>query len=176
VVPAGVPPPCPAGEGLMPTVRRSIVVADSPQRAWAVVADVHGYGRFTRTLHTRLVSGHGADCVRQCSSADGIWTETAVDWIEGRSYTMQVDTSAPGYPYPLRALSGQFEVLPHGTGSRIRLTFRVRPRGLAGWLWLARQLRTGESILAILEAYARELRSMSDRQPDSREAVKPTTP
>ena len=100
--------------------------------AWSVVSDVGGYAEFASTLHrSEVVSGSGLGMVRRCEDADGIcWTETCARWEPGRGYAFEVDTTAPGYPLPLRTMRGDFEVDALGDRrSRVRIRFAFSARG-----------------------------------------------
>jgi hypothetical protein len=106
-------------------------VRASAERVWSVVSDVARYAEVAGTLHkSEIVSGEGIGLVRRCEDKNGIcWLETCTRWEPGRAYAFEVDTSAPGYPLPLRTMRGDFEVerVTEGRSKvRIRFTFAVR--------------------------------------------------
>ena len=78
---------------------------------WKVIADVANYHQFATNLDdVKIISGEGQGMVRTCSHGKDSWTETCSEWVEEKTYSFVVNTSAPDYPYPLKYLKGTWEV------------------------------------------------------------------
>ena len=141
--------------------------SDPLARAWSVLSDVALYAEFAGTLHkSEVVSGEGLALVRRCEDKRGVcWLETCVRWEPGCAYAFEVDTSAPGYPLPLRAMRGDFEVARVSESrSTIRIRFSFSARGGAPTeLYLALLFaRSGDRLVgAILRRWAERI-----EQPD----------
>ena len=116
------------------TVERNI--AARPEAAWEVIANMEGYADLTTAgiAKVEVLEGAGEGMLRRCTNHKGeSWTETCPVWQEGRIFQFVVDTSAPDYPYPVKALQGTWEVEPHGSGSTIRAKFEYELKyGLFG--------------------------------------------
>lgn len=100
-------------------------VAAPPEVVWPVVSDVAGYAEVAPNLsRVEIVKGARESLERRCFDLKGRgWNERCELWDEGRAYAMEVDTAAPDYPYPFRALRGTWRVVPQGAGSRIEMQF-----------------------------------------------------
>ncbi|WP_198162256.1 SRPBCC family protein, partial [Methylosinus sp. R-45379] len=108
------------------------VVQGSIDRAWNVVSDVARYAEVADTLHSsQIVSGEGLGMVRECEDDSGAcWLETCTRWEPGRAYAFDVDTTAPRYPLPLKAMRGDFEVEAlDASRTLVRIRFSFTPRG-----------------------------------------------
>lgn len=131
-------------------------VAAPVERAWAVVSDVARYAEVAGTLHrSEILSGSGVGLVRRCE------VETCTRWEPGRAYAFEVDTRAPGYPLPLLALRGDFEVdALEPVASLVRVQFTMTPRGGAATellLALLFALRGEELVGGILRRWAKRI-------------------
>lgn len=103
-------------------------VSAPPEIVWPVVSDVAGYGDVAPNLsRVEIVQGARESLERRCYDLKGRgWNERCEFWDEGHAYAMEVDTGAPDYPYPFRALRGTWRVVPEGAGSRIEMQFDFR--------------------------------------------------
>lgn len=126
------------GDGVYGGHRTTLVaerrVAAPGADVWPLIADVEGYDEVAPNIaYSRIVSGERDQLVRECADHDGgTWCERAALWDEGRRYAFEIDTDAPDYPYPFRALRGQWEVEPDGEACIIRMRFDFTLPG--GWL------------------------------------------
>lgn len=78
---------------------------------WKVVSDVANYDKFAPNIDTvKIISGNGEGMVRSCSHGKNSWSETCTNWVEEKTYSFTVDTSAPDYPYPFKSLKGTWEI------------------------------------------------------------------
>lgn len=83
----------------------------SKQNVWKVISDVSSYHQVAPNVDdVKIISGEGEGMVRKCSHGKDSWTETCSTWVEERTYSFEVNTSAPDYPYPLKYLKGTWEV------------------------------------------------------------------
>ena len=82
------------------------------QEVWKVISDVANYDKFAPNIDdVKIISGTGQGMVRSCSHGKDSWSETCSMWIEEKSYSFIVDTSASNYPYPfIKYLQGTWEV------------------------------------------------------------------
>ncbi len=116
----------------MPHVFEIERLVDAPvTKAWPVVSDVVGYADVAPNLsRAEVVSGEGQGMVRRCYDTKGKgWNETCSLWEEGYRYQMVVDTAAPDYPYPMKAMQGAWSVEPAGDATRIRMRFEYTLKG-----------------------------------------------
>jgi CBS domain-containing protein len=67
---------------------------------WPVISDVVGFGELSPNLsRCEVISGERVGMRRRNWDADNrMWDEICIEWVDGRSYTMLVDTG--DYPYP----------------------------------------------------------------------------
>lgn len=83
----------------------------SRQKTWEVIADVSNYHKVAPNIDdVKIISGQEEGMVRSCSHNNDSWTETCTMWNEEKSYSFEVNTSAPNYPYPLKYLKGTWEI------------------------------------------------------------------
>lgn len=80
-------------------------------KAWEVISDVGNYHKVAPNIdHSQIISGHEKGMIRSCSHGKDSWTETCSLWEDEKQYSFIVDTSAPGYPFPLKSLQGNWQV------------------------------------------------------------------
>jgi len=87
------------------------VVKASKPAVWKVIADVANYDKVAPNIDdVKIISGEGQGMVRSCSHGKDNWTETCSIWQEEKTYSFEVNTAAPDYPYPFKFLKGTWEV------------------------------------------------------------------
>jgi len=87
------------------------IVKATKQDVWKAIADVANYDKIAPNIDdVKIISGEGKGMVRSCSHGKDSWTETCSMWQEEKSYSFEVNTSAPNYPYPFKFLKGTWEV------------------------------------------------------------------
>lgn len=87
------------------------IVKATKQDVWKVIADVANYDKVAPNIDdVKIISGEGEGMVRSCSHGKDSWTETCSKWVEEKSYSFEVNTAAPDYPYPFKFLKGTWEV------------------------------------------------------------------
>jgi ribosome-associated toxin RatA of RatAB toxin-antitoxin module len=78
---------------------------------WDLLSDVGNYHQVAPNIdNVDIVSGKEKGLVRRCSHGNDTWTETCLNWDEGREFSFRVKTDTPDYPYPLRFLQGTWIV------------------------------------------------------------------
>ncbi len=100
---------------------------------WSVISDLSSFGSPAQSVaRVEVVAGKKQGLKRVCHDQEGrSWTETCVEWDEGRGYTLETDTT--GYPYPVKEMRYGVAATEHGDAVVIRLTYRYRVRfGLIG--------------------------------------------
>lgn len=81
------------------------------QDVWKVISDVSNYHKVAPNIDdVKIISGEGNGMIRSCSHGKDSWTETCTMWNEEKSYSFEVNTAAPDYPYPFKFLKGTWEV------------------------------------------------------------------
>lgn len=132
-----------------------------PEVAWAIMTDHPGYADVADNLSkVEVLSGDGLGMVRRCYDRRGRnWCETADLWRPGEAYGFRIHTEAPGYPYPLKALSGRWTLEPAADGVIVGIALRARPRlGAIGRLLLGSQRRSMQAVLeSLLERWAQRM-------------------
>lgn len=87
------------------------VVKASKQQVWKVISDVANYNKVAPNIDdVKIISGEGQGMVRSCSHGKEKWTETCSMWVDGKTYSFEVNIAAPDYPYPFKFLKGTWEV------------------------------------------------------------------
>ncbi|MEE8157338.1 MAG: CBS domain-containing protein [Gammaproteobacteria bacterium] len=123
-----------------------------PELVWSVISNLSAFGGPAQGLaRVEVVAGKKQGLQRVCHDEEGrSWTETCVEWDEGRSYTLETDVTA--YPYPVKEMRYSAAATEHGDAVAIRLTYRYRVRfGLIGRLMDRFWIRN------IIESSAQEL-------------------
>jgi len=78
---------------------------------WKVISNVANYHEVAPNVdEVIIISGNGEGMVRSCSHGKDSWTETCSLWEEEKEYAFEVNTTAPGYPYPFKYLKGNWKV------------------------------------------------------------------
>lgn len=87
-------------------------VKSTKQNVWKVISDVSNYHKVAPNIDdVKIISGKENGMVRSCSHGKDSWTETCTMWNEEKSYSFEVNTAAPDYPYPFKFLKGTWEVV-----------------------------------------------------------------
>lgn len=114
---------------------------------WSVISDLSAFGGPAQGIaRVEVVAGKKQGLQRVCHDEEGrSWTETCVEWDEGRGYTLETDAAA--YPYPVSELRYSVAGIEHDDAVTIRLTYRYRLRfGLIGRLldrfWIRRVIES----------------------------------
>lgn len=113
------------------------LVKAGKQTVWSVISDVANYDQVAPNIDdVKIISGEGRGMVRSCSHGKDSWTESCSMWIEEKSYSFEVNTSAPDYPYPFKFLKGTWEVQEiDSTTTRIVMLFDFQyKRKFQNWL------------------------------------------
>jgi len=117
--------------------------ADAPaEPLWAVVADLGGIERFSPALARSGLRGGepvGLGAVRDCADRRGAqWSEEVVafDPVD-RRLVLRFLADAPGFPFPVSAMTGGWRVEPDGAGSWVEVWWSFTPRARFGWILLA---------------------------------------
>lgn len=77
---------------------------------WSVIADIENYHKYATGLtEVKIISGKGEGMVRACSDAISTWTETCTKWVEGESYSFDVNTDT-GFPFPFDIFNGTWSL------------------------------------------------------------------
>jgi len=105
-------------------------IAASPAAAWPIISDHVGYADVADNLSkVDVVRGNGLNMQRRCFDLRGRgWNETCDLWQAGQRYSFVVDTAAPDYPYPMKALRGTWGVEPAVGGCVIEMIFEITPK------------------------------------------------
>jgi hypothetical protein len=108
---------------------------------WPVVADLGGIARYSpglarADLRDATVAGVGA--VRDCQANNGShWSEEVTRFEPAaRELDLRFLTEAPGFPFPVSAMTGGWRVMPEGGGSAVEVWWSFEPRHRLGWLLL----------------------------------------
>lgn len=87
------------------------IIKANKQSVWKVISDVANYDKVAPNIDAvKIISGEGRGMVRSCSHGKDSWSETCSMWVEEKSYSFEVNTSVPDYPYPFKFLKGTWEV------------------------------------------------------------------
>ena len=87
------------------------VIQASKEDVWRVISAVDAYHEVAPNIdQSKIISGSGKGMTRACSHRNEQWTETCILWNEGEAYAFEVNTKAPDYPYPLKYLTGHWQV------------------------------------------------------------------
>lgn len=117
----------------MPVIHIERKVKAHPDVVWRVISDLAGFAEVSpHVSDVEILEGEKGSTRRRLYSHHGYsWTEHCVEWIEGKSYTMQVDSSDPVYPF--KKMKRRFELEEHDDGVIVRTHYRYTPKyGLIG--------------------------------------------
>lgn len=127
-------------------------VVNAPQSvAWDVISRVDRYHEAATNLHSvEVLSGSGVGMVRRCTDHDGkSWTESCTLWHPGEAYVFEVDTRAPGYPFPLKKMRGMFRAEPLGPNKTkivVRFDYSLKYPVIGSILgWLMSRMNAGNA-------------------------------
>jgi ribosome-associated toxin RatA of RatAB toxin-antitoxin module len=141
------------------------VLPAEPRAVWSLVSDLAHYADFAPGLSfSRVLCGHGLGARRECGDYRGrTWTERCTLWQDGRAYAMEVDTAAEDYPFPLKALRGEWYVTPTGNGTEMAMRFDFTPKGgvLGEMLAALSARRARRDIEAVLDRLDKAVRTGS---------------
>jgi CBS domain-containing protein len=120
---------------------------------WPVISDVVGFGELSPNLsRCEVISGERVGMRRRNYDHTGrMWDEICIEWLEGRSYTMLVDTG--DYPYPYLKMQRTLSLEERSGDVLIGLEYMYKPKfGSIGKvldrIWGRRKLeRTAERLL-----------------------------
>ncbi|SHJ20584.1 type II toxin-antitoxin system RatA family toxin [Aquimarina spongiae] len=91
--------------------RFSRVVEGDKSKVWKIISDVENYHKVAPNIDdSKIISGEKKGMVRSCFHGKDSWKETCTLWEDEQQYSFVVNTEAPDYPYPLRALKGTWMV------------------------------------------------------------------
>jgi hypothetical protein len=115
------------------TVEVHRTIEGTPDATWTVMTDHDLYARLAPNLSRvgPFTPTQGtARTGRTCWDIRGRhWDETLTSWEPGRTFSVEVDTRAESYPYPLEEMRGTWSVTAAGPGrSLVTMRFEVRPR------------------------------------------------
>ncbi len=113
------------------------VIKADKESVWKVISDVGNYDKVAPNIDAvKIISGEGRGMVRSCSHGNDSWSEICTMWVEEKSYSFEVNTSATDYPYPFKFLKGTWEVqgLDRGTTKIIMLFDFQYKRKYQNWL------------------------------------------
>ena len=86
-------------------------VKGTTSSVWETISDVANYHKVAPNIDgLTVISGEKLGMVRSCSHGKDSWSETCTLWEEEKQYSFVIDTQAPDYPYPLKALKGTWMV------------------------------------------------------------------
>jgi len=111
----------------MPVLELEATVKASPDLVWQIIADMGGLAAAAEHVERVELSGDetGPGLKRRVYDTAGrYWDEECVDWQEGRSLTMQVDTS--GYPVRLSSLRYIWSLQQSDNGVRLQMRYDYR--------------------------------------------------
>lgn len=137
-------------------VHRTIEAA--PDATWAVVTDHDLYARLAPNLSRvgPFVPTQGtAQTGRRCWDVRGrYWDETLTSWEPGRAFSVEVDTRADSYPYPLDEMRGTWSLTACGPDrTLVTMRFEVLPRrGAAGRAFASTLAATGPAMMRTIIA------------------------
>jgi len=100
---------------------------------WPVLSDVVGFGELSPNLsRCEIISGERVGMRRRNWDADSrMWDEICIEWVDGRSYTMLVDTG--DYPYPYLKMQRTLGLEERSGDVLIGLEYMYKPKfGLVG--------------------------------------------
>lgn len=112
-------------------------VNSTKQNVWKVISDVSNYHKVAPNIDdVKIISGKGNGMVRSCSHGKDSWTETCTMWNEEKSYSFEVNTASPDYPYPFKFLKGTWEIeVIDASHSNIVMVFEFQyKRKFQNWL------------------------------------------
>lgn len=119
----------------MPVIHLERKIKAHADVVWRVVSDLANFAEVAPHIsEVEMLGGEKKDAKRRLYSDKGYsWTEHCVEWVEGRSYAMEVDSSDPVYPF--RKMVRRFEVDEQADGVILRMHYEYRPKyGLFGQL------------------------------------------
>lgn len=119
----------------MPVIHIERKVKAHPDVVWRVISDLGSYAEVCPHIsEVEMLGGEKGETRRRLYSHRGYsWTEHCVDWQEGKSYTMEVDSSDPVYPF--KKMSRCFGLEERDDGVIVRTHYAYTPKyGLLGQL------------------------------------------
>lgn len=111
------------------TLERSI--GAPPGLVWEVVTDHDRYGELAPNLDfVDVVEGESDDLVRRCVDTDGNeWTETCIEWTDGRKFRVSVDVPNSDFHRRLfHRFEGEWAVIDRPDDVLVTMTFAYETR------------------------------------------------
>jgi CBS domain-containing protein len=95
---------------------------------WPVISDVVGFGELSPNLsRCEIISGERVGMRRRNWDVDNrMWDEICIEWVDGRSYTMLVDTG--DYPYPFLKMQRTVGLEERSGDVLIGLEYMYKPK------------------------------------------------
>ncbi|MBT8136272.1 MAG: CBS domain-containing protein [Gammaproteobacteria bacterium] len=119
----------------MPVIHLQRKIKAHADVVWRVISDLQSFADASPHISkVEMLDGANGTARRRLYSIRGYtWTEHCTQWDEGRSYTMEVDSSDGVYPF--RSMTRRFEVEEQDDGVVLRMHYKYQPKyGLAGRL------------------------------------------
>jgi len=106
-------------------------VAAPPDVVWELVRDLDRIGEFYSALRNVEVDGEQLGARRTCENKQGQrWSEDVIEWDEAaRAITLQFDTSAPDFPFPMQEMYGGWDVEEANGGTDVVVWYEYTVRG-----------------------------------------------
>lgn len=143
----------------------------SASTMWRALADLPAIARYASNLQESTLVGEGDSglgATRRCVNTAGqAWTETCTAWEPGRAFTIRFDTTAKGFPFPVRAMIGGWTVEPTAQGSLVRAWWELTPNSKR-WgavFVIAMAVVMPRSIARLVSAMGGSASSRKQRQP-----------
>lgn len=117
----------------MPEIKIERLVKAHDDVVWKVISDVESFAEVAPNLKEVIIlSGEKETLRRRNIDIHGkSWIDYCVHWDEGRSYTMEVDTT--DLTYPFHKMRRTWSIEPRDDGTLIRLHYQYVPKyGLFG--------------------------------------------
>ncbi len=151
------------------TIEVQKTIEGAPDATWAVMTDHDLYARLAPNLSRvgPFASIQGtAETGRRCWDIRGRhWDETLTSWDPGKAFSVEVDTRAESYPYPLDEMRGAWSIAESDPGrSLVTMRFEVRPQpGAAGRAFASALAGTGPAMMRkIIAGWEAEVTARSE--------------
>lgn len=150
------------------TIEVHRTIEGTPNAIWAAMTDHDLYARLAPNLSRvgPFAPAPGtAETGRRCWDVRGKhWDETLTSWEPGRTFSVEVDTHAESYPYPLEEMRGTWSVTALSpVRSLVTVLFEIRPqRGAAGRAFAGTLAATGPAMMRkIIAGWESELLALN---------------
>lgn len=92
-----------------------VEVDADPRAMWQILSRLDAIALYMPALKSSTIRDKeqpGLGCVRECTDHAGRrWAEACTDFREGRGFTVEFLCQEPGFPFPVSAMKGGWEVL-----------------------------------------------------------------